>query len=107
MNSLQIITCYESLSVLTERMCEAAAHGEWDKLINIEQQRGRQVATMRLAEASAMLDEPTRQRKKQLIEKILADDTRIHRHTEKWLKQLQCIMQSNRQEQRLQQTYGS
>ena len=107
MNSLQIIIHYELLSDLTEQMREAAAQGEWDKLVSIEQQCGRQVAAMRLADASVTLDEPTRQRKIQLIKKILADDAKIRNHTEKWIGQLQCIMQSNRQEQRLQQAYGN
>lgn len=107
MNPLQIINHYESLAVLTEQMREAAAQGEWDKLVSIEQQRGRQIAAMKLADASATLDEPIRQRKIQLIKKVLADDTKIRNHTEKWIGQLQYIMQSNRQEQRLQQAYGN
>jgi len=106
MNSFQIITHYESLSVLTGQMREAAVQGEWDKLVNIEQQCGQQVAIMKLADAPITLDEPTRQRKMQLIRKILADDAEIRNHTEKWMGQLQRIMQSNRQEQRLQQVYG-
>ncbi|MEQ1837460.1 MAG: flagellar protein FliT [Candidatus Nitrotoga sp.] len=106
MNSFQVITHYESLSVLTERMCEAAAQGEWDKLVSIEQQCAQQVAIMKLADAPITIDEPTRQRKMQLIRKILADDAEIRNHTEKWMGQLQRIMQSNRQEQRLQQVYG-
>jgi len=107
MNSLEIITHYEVLSNLTEQMREAAAQGEWDKLVSIEQQRGRQVAVMRLTDASVTLDEPSWQCKMQLIRKILADDTKIRHHTEKWIGQLQCIMQSNRQEQRLLQAYGN
>jgi flagellar protein FliT len=107
MGNIQIITNYESLSALTGRMREAAVQGEWDKLVNIEQQCRQQVAAMRPADATAMLDEPARERKIQLIRKILADDAEIRNHTEVWMGQLQRIMQNTRQEQRLHQAYGS
>lgn len=106
MSSSQVITHYESLSALTGRMREAAVQGEWDKLVSIEQQCGQQVAAMKPADATATLDEPARQRKIQLIKKILADDAEIRNRTETWMEQMQRIMQSNRQEQRLQQAYG-
>jgi len=97
---------YESLSAITSRMREAAVHGEWDQLIELEQQCSRHVSTMKPADTAAKLDEPARQRKIQLIRKILADDAEIRSRTEMWAGQLQRIMQSNRQEQRLHQTYG-
>jgi flagellar protein FliT len=61
---------------------------------------------MKPADAEAKLDEPARQRKIQLIKKILADDAEIRNRTEIWTGQLQRILQSHRQEQRLQQAYG-
>ncbi len=103
----QVITNYESLSALTGQMREAAVQGEWDKLVSIEQQCSQQVAAMSPVDSSAKLDESARQRKIQLIRKILADDAEIRNHTEVWMEQLQRIMQSNRQEQRLQQAYGT
>ena len=102
----QVISNYESLSAITSRMREAAVQGEWDTLVGLEQQCGLHVATMKPIDATATLDEPARQRKIQLIRKILADDAEIRNHTEVWMGRLQRIMQSNRQEQRLQQVYG-
>ncbi len=107
MNNLQVITNYERLSALTGQMRIAAEHGEWDKLVSMEQQCRQQVATMKPIDSTAMLDESARQRKIQLIKKILEDDAEIRNHTETWMGQMQRIMQSNRQEQRLQQVYGS
>ena len=97
---------YESLSTITSQMRDAAVHGEWDHLIELEQQCSQHVATMKMVDAAAKLDEPARQRKIQLIKKILTDDADIRNRTELWTGQLQRIMQSNRQEQRLQQAYG-
>ena len=81
-------------------------HNEWDKLVDIEKQCSRQVAIMKPVDATAVLDGAARQRKIQLIKKILADDAEIRNRTETWMGQLQRIMQSNRQEQRLQHAYG-
>lgn len=106
MNDTQIIMNYESLSAITGQMRDAAVHGEWDALVGLEQQCSRHVASMKPADGSAALNESARQRKIQLIRKILADDADIRNRTEVWMAQLQQIMQSNRHEQRLQQTYG-
>ena len=81
-------------------------HNEWDKLVDIEKQCSRQVAIMKPVDATTVLNEAARQRKMQLIKKILADDAEIRNRTETWMGQLQRIMQSNRQEQRLQHAYS-
>lgn len=86
-------------------MREAAVQGEWDQLVGIELQRSMLVATMKPVDAEARLDEATRQRKNQLISKIQADDIEIRNLVQTWMDQLQLSIQSNRQEQRLQQAY--
>lgn len=106
MGSHQVVTSYESLSAITGQMRDAAIHEEWDQLIGLEQQCSRHVAAMKPLDEVTTLDEPSRQRKIQLIKKILHDDAEIRNRTQAWMGQLQRIMQSNRQEQRLQQAYG-
>ncbi len=107
MNNQQVIVNYESLSTLTGEMREAADQGEWDKLIDLEQQCNLQVASMKSTDDLPLLDEVGRQRKIQLIRKILADDAEIRDRTETWMGQLQRIIQNTRQEQRLNQAYGA
>lgn len=106
MSELQDIANYESLSAITRQMRDAAVQGEWDDLIMLEQQCSRQVASMRSSGNAYISDESVRLRKIQLIKNILADDADIRSRTTTWMGQLQNIMQSNRQEQRLQQKYG-
>ena len=106
MSSSQVISNYQSLSILTERMREAAVREDWDQLIDLEQQCSQQVAAMKPLDAVAVLDESSRQVKIQLIKKILANDADIRSRTAEWMGQLQHIIQSNRREQRLQHTYG-
>ena len=107
MSNLQIINNYQSLSNITGQMRDAALQGEWDKLIVLEQQCSLHVETMKPVDATAKLDEPERQQKISLIKKIMADDREIRNRTEGWMEQLQRLMQSNRQEQRLHQAYTS
>jgi len=80
--------------------------GDWDRLIGLEQQCSRHVAAMKPIDATAVLDESSRRAKIQLIKKILADDADIRSRTMEWMGELQRIIQSNRQEQRLQHKYG-
>lgn len=106
MTTHQVIENYESLSALTNQMRSAAEQGEWDALVELEQQCSRKIAEMKPIDATIALDERSRQLKIQLIKKILANDAEIRNRTQAWMGQLQHILQSNRQEQRLQRAYG-
>lgn len=105
MNGYQAINNYESLSVLTGKMREASMQGNWDKLIGLEQQCSQHIEAMKPVDAVVTLDEAARQRKIHLIKRIMADDAEIRNRTEGWMEQLQNIMSSNHQEQRLQHAY--
>jgi flagellar protein FliT len=106
MSAPQVIANYETLSALTRQMTVAAKEGEWEHLIDLEQQCSHQVAVMKPLDASSTLDEPDRQNKIRLIKEILANDAEIRNRTQTWMTQLQHILQSNQQEQRLQRAYG-
>lgn len=102
----QVIENYESLSSIMGKMRAAAAQGEWDRLVELEKQCSLRVEAMRAQGEAAPLDENTRLRKVALIRKILADDAEIRNYTEPWMAQLQRIMRSAGQEQRLQRAYS-
>ena len=102
-----VIENYEFLSSIMGQMRAAAAQGEWDNLVELENQCSRRVETMKATDAATPIDENTRLRKVALIQKILADDKEIRTHTEKWMTQLQRQIQSTGQERRLQQAYSA
>ncbi|MBU1689541.1 MAG: flagellar protein FliT [Gammaproteobacteria bacterium] len=106
MSSTQVIANYELLSALTVQMREAAEQGKWEELISLEQKCTNLVTAMKPIDARSTLDETARQRKDQLIHKILADESEIRNHTQAWMGELQNLLKSNRQAQRLQQKYG-
>jgi len=104
MNS--VIHNYQQLSDITSQMRAAAAQGEWDQLVELEQQCSLHVESMKQQDL-APIDESIRLQKVALIHKILADDAAIRDQTVPWMAQLQRIMQSSRSEQRVKQAYSS
>lgn len=100
-----VIDHYQHLSNITGQMRMAAAQGEWDKLVELEQQCNRHVEQMKQHDL-APLDESIRLQKVSLIHKILADDAAIRDQTLPWMAQLQHMMNSSRSEQRVKQAYS-
>lgn len=99
-----VIEDYQQLSAITGQMRTAAADGEWDRLISLEQECRRKVEELKPRDG-ILSDTAERAQKIALIKKILADDADIRSRTESWMRQLERIMQSTRSEQRLQDTY--
>jgi len=104
MNS--VIENYQHLSEITQQMREAAVLGEWDHLVELEQQCSRHVESMKQLDL-APLDESIRLQKVALIHKILADDAAIRDQAQPWMAQLQHMMHSSRSEQRIRKAYSS
>ncbi len=103
MNS--VIDSYQHLSTITAQMRVAAMQGEWEQLVELEQQCSLHVETMKQLDL-APIDEGIRLQKVALIHKILADDAAIRDQTQPWMAQLQRIMQSSRSEQRIKHAYS-
>ena len=84
----------------------AAALGQLDQLVELEQQCSQHVTLMKQQDLTPV-DESIRLQKVALIKKILADDAAIRNQTLPWMAQLQRNMQSSRSEQRVNQAYSS
>jgi flagellar protein FliT len=85
----------------------AAEQGEWDKLLTLEPQCKYCIDNLKSEDERYPLDTTNQPHKVELIKKILADDAEIRQRTADWMAQLQRIMQSNRQEQKINQAYGA
>ncbi|WP_283745304.1 flagellar protein FliT [Sideroxydans sp. CL21] len=99
-----VLEDFQRLSGITGQMREAATVGEWDRLISLEQECKRKFEEIKPRDVIPSSAEE-RAQKLALLKKILADDAAIRNRTEGWMEQIRRIMQSNRSEQRLQQTY--
>lgn len=99
-----VLEDYRQLSGITAQMREAAAEGEWDRLVELEQSCRRKVEELKPRDG-VPADPDERRQKVALIKQMLADDADIRSRTEVWMQQLQRIMQGTQSEKRLQDTY--
>lgn len=106
MTNLEIMEIYENVAVITDKMLNAAKSEDWDLLIELETHCSTHVKTLQMNDSQDELTEEMRQRKVNVIKKILADDREIRVLTEPWMEQLSQIMQSSQSSRLLTKTYG-
>lgn len=106
MNSEEILALYEAVSGITDQMLVAARQGDWDLLIALEEHCARHVQTLKDGEPPIPLTGASRDRKVQIIHKILADDRKIRDLAEPWMAQLAQMINSTRAERKLSSAYG-
>lgn len=104
MDSARIVDNFKSLNDLTAQMRELVTLGRWDELITIQARLSQLVERMKSEEAE--LDESSRRMVVDLIRKSMEDDAEIRAQTRMRISELQKLMQSNRQRQRLGKAYG-
>ena len=107
MTSEDILTVYETVAELTGQMLVAATDSEWEQLVLLEKQCSDEVKVLRAHEAGLALSGPARQRKVELIKKVLADDRRIRDLTLPWMAQLAKMIKSTGTQRRLANAYGA
>ncbi|WP_343583078.1 flagellar protein FliT [Herbaspirillum sp.] len=106
MNGDHVIAIYESIAELTKEMLAAARASDWELLASLETRCGKHIATLKNFEDTITLSEQHRNRKIDIIRKILEDDRDIRNLTEPGLRRLSALIQSNQTEQKLVNTYG-
>lgn len=100
------IEIYEEMTTLSANMVEAARRNDWDRLIGLE----RSVTELRARlndEDNSLLSPIDRERKAALIQRILADDAEIRRHTEPWMEQVRQFLGGTRKKRQVELTYGA
>ncbi len=95
------MNAYEALAELTARMLAAAKRDEWDELVELE------IQYRNMAEKIRDDNEAVSGHKIALLKKILADEEEIRKLTGERMSHVKSILQSNKQEQRLNQAYGA
>lgn len=86
------LALYETISGISGDMVDAAAAGDWDRLVQLE----RSIACLRnrlcVEDSQAKLSADERDRKVYLIKRILADDREIRSYTEPWMEQVRRLL---------------
>lgn len=107
MTDAEIIACYERVLDVMHEMHVAAAHAEWDRLVELEQQCKAVVARLATNEPGEPDSEMLQQRKAAIIRKVLALDAAIRDITEPWLTQLRAFLGARQRERKLHAAYGA
>jgi len=107
MNNQEMITLYETVAIITDQMLAAARAGDWDQLVALETRCASHIAILKAKDGPAPLTGAVRDRKVQIIQKILADDREIRTYTEPWMTKLTALINSTGTERKLSQAYGS
>jgi flagellar protein FliT len=101
------IELYEEMTALSARMVDAARRNDWDNLIELERSVGALRLRLSQEEDNYRLEFSERERKAALIQRILADDAEIRRHTEPWMEQVRQFLGGARKKRQVDQTYGA
>jgi flagellar protein FliT len=107
MDSQEILSIYENVAVITDQMVAAARSGNWEQLIALESRCANQVNILKSEEPHIKLTGITRDRKVEIIKKILEDDREIRSITEPWMAQLSKMISSTSVERKLINAYGA
>lgn len=108
MDNHEIISLYETVADITDKMLTAARTGDWEQLAALESKCSSQVEIIKMNDKPREPLTPTaREQKTRIIKKILEDDRQIRNITEPWMGQLQKLMSSAGTERKLAQAYGA
>jgi len=106
MNSQEVVSLYETISVLTEQMVTAAKNANWVQLAALERQCALHIETIKSGDKEQVQGE-MRERKIRIIQKILADDREIRNITEPWMQRLSKQISSTNAQRKLAKAYGA
>lgn len=108
MDNQEILAVYETIAEITDQMVMAARTGDWEQLAALESRCSSQVDIIRQNEEPPQtLSDLARERKVNIIKKILADDREIRSITEPWMERLATLIDSASTERKLSQAYGA
>jgi len=95
MTSNDVLSMYENIAGMTNKMVVAARSSDWDGLDTLENQCA-SAASMTMAGSVPALAGASRLRKIDLLKQILANDREIRAITEPWMTQLSNAMPGSR-----------
>jgi flagellar protein FliT len=90
----RIIACYEMISHATGRMLVAARKNDWNTVVSAESECSLIIDELKKLGDLVPSDLVLRQRKAEIIRKVLADDAEIRNLTQPWLRKLDGYLQS-------------
>lgn len=105
LNGDEVISLYENVSAITGQMLQAAQQQDWARLETLESKCSREIEVIRIRGPLAPVYGDMRQRKINLLQKILRDDRAIRDATEPWLNEIQALILNTGTRRKLAQHY--
>src|SRR5471032_3188149 len=106
MTTQEVLKLYSAMAKLSEMMV-AAATGDWDEFVRLEQRCATHTRTLKAHEPAEPLRGEPRERKIELIRQILMADRQIRDLTMPWMSHLSALIHNTKTERRLINAYGS
>lgn len=106
MSAQEAVFLYEAIAAITGQMLAAARCANWTRLANLEKICAQHIETIKKIEHDATQG-AMRERKIEIIQKILADDREIRNITEPWMAKLSMQINSAGAKRKLAQAYGA
>jgi flagellar protein FliT len=101
-----MISIYEEVATITERMLTAARISDWETLATLEKQCSGRIDMLRARKQAAILSESDRQHKIGVIRKIIDADRQIREIITPWMNHLSGLINSSGTERKLKHAYG-
>lgn len=98
---------YESMSAISARMAEAAAANDWDRLVLLERDCASLARRLEADGEAVKLTEAERNRKIELIHRILADDAQVRRHADPWMEHVRQFLGGGARGREMRRAYGA
>jgi len=83
---------YEAVVAASAEMLEAAQRQDWDALVSAERRCAGIISVLKAGGGETQLDEHARQRKAEIIRRVLADDAEIRRLLDPRLRELERLL---------------
>jgi flagellar protein FliT len=106
MTGQEVLSTYEEMVELTGQMLAAASAGDWDHLVELEAHCHAHVQRLKQAEPPEALNASGRQKKVEIIKRILEDDRKIRDLTTPWMAQLAALINNTGAQRRLAHAYS-
>jgi flagellar protein FliT len=103
----RIVACYESMSHVTGKMLAAARESDWDSVVLAGKECSLIIDELKQLGDLAPRDSQLRQRKREIIRKVLADDAEIRNLAQPWLCKLEGYLKSAGPSKKPGNSYGN
>lgn len=99
------IALYQEMSALSSRMVDAARANDWDTLIDLECAIAELRSSLLQDDGTGIHSDAELRLKSLLIQRILADDAEVRRHTEPWMEQVRRFLGSDAKRRQIEHAY--